>query len=174
MSFLGDNVLSLGYTPECKPTPSRTVREGVSFCTKGVRMPGTMPDEGKPILLLAMLNAGLSARSNAVLRLGRTPVTITDSTVLADFTEANFTGYTAVSLDPTEWQPATVTSHQANSTYGMAPIEWTCGATGNTIYNAYVEDPDSGKCLWAQALSTPRVLTNGDKLDVTEIFGLKN
>jgi len=137
-------------------------------------MPGTMPNEGKPILLNAMLNAGLAARTNVILRLGRTSVTISDATVLADFTEANFTGYTAVSLSPSNWQTATVTSNQANSTYGTVPVEWTCGATGNTIYNAYVEDPDSGKCLWAQALSSARVLTNGDKIQVTEIFGLKN
>ena len=106
------------------------------------------------------------------LRLGKNNITVGKSTVIGDFTEADFTGYAAVSIT---WGTVAVDgSHNAYS--DITPITFTrsSGATSNTIYTWYVTN-SAGSVLYAgRTLDTPIPMTvNGDQLTIslTELLG---
>lgn len=134
-------------------------------------MPLIIPNTGEIELLSKMLKAALSVDENYILKLYKTNLSITATTVAADMNaeEATFTNYAPVTLTRAGWGTPTTASNVASSTYGTA-ASWTCGATGNTIWGYYVLGATSGTLLWAEAFSSSRILTNGDVLNLTPIF----
>lgn len=86
-------------------------------------------------------------------RLYKTNITIAYGTVFADFVEADFTGYAAISLAGFS-TPATL-GHSAN-TAGTQLI-WTVGSTPtttNNIYGVYITDASNTKFYGAVAAAS--------------------
>ena len=137
-------------------------------------MPLVVPDSGELRLLDTLLKLALSTNENHILKLYRTDVTPTASSVPASFTEANFTGYAARTLTRSNWNSAVTVSNKAEASYGSTPQSWTCGTTGNTIFGYWVEGSTSNRCLWAERFSTSRVLASGDVLNITPKFTLSS
>lgn len=138
-------------------------------------MPLVVPDEGELQLLQKMLKVALSTDETYILKLYKVDYTPISTTAKTSFTEANFTGYAARTLTRANWSAGIVNgSSAAESSYGTTPQSWTCGTTGNTVYGYWVEGATSTKVLWAERLSTSRVLASGDILNLTPKFTLQS
>lgn len=136
-------------------------------------MPLVTPNQGELELLDKMLRDALVTNEDYVLKLYKNDYTPDDSSVEASFVEADFTNYVAVTLTRANWNPAVTNANgKAETSYGTSPISWTCGATGNTIYGYYVIGATSGVVLWAERFSVPRVMSNGNVLNLTPKFTL--
>jgi hypothetical protein len=130
-----------------------------------------IPNVGEIELLTKMLKTALSVDDKYILRLFKTDLTLSATTVAADLNaeEADFTNYVEVTLVRASWGTPTTVSNVASSTYATV-ASWTCGASGNTIHGYYVLGEGSGILLWAEEFSSPRTLTSGDILNLTPIF----
>jgi hypothetical protein len=81
-------------------------------------------------------------------------------TLVGDFVEANFAGYSFRSLHRTGWLPASQHSvQQARIQYGT-DLTWT-PAGNQTIYGYYVTNQPGTKVLWAHRFAAPRSIQSG-------------
>lgn len=92
-----------------------------------------------------------------------------NSSVLGDFTEANFTNYVQKTIARTDWsEPTTNASGSGESSVSVQ--SWTCGASGNTVYGYYVVGETSNIVLWAEKFDSARTLVNSSILNITPVF----
>mgnify|MGYP006280979447 CR=1 FL=1 len=130
-----------------------------------------VPDLGE-IELLTKLLKNTTDTENYILRLYQNNYTPIGSTVVGDFSEADFTNYTEKTIARGDWAaPSTVATKAESSVTAQS---WTCGATGNTIYGYYVVGSTSGVCLWAEKFAAQRILVDGDILNLTPKFNLSS
>jgi hypothetical protein len=123
---------------------------------------------GEVDLLDKMLKDALLVDEDYILRLYRNDYTPLSTSTTSDFTEANFTNYTAKTLTRASWSAASTVSNRAETSYSKQT--WTCGTTGNTIYGYYLVGATSGTLLWAEKFSLPRVLSNNETFGLTPKF----
>ena len=116
---------------------------------------------------------------NLVMRLCKNDVTPDEDTVLADFTEATFTGYAELVTDAADWAVATVgvsgTNHIVAS-HGEIEFVSTADSQDETIYCAYIATETSGIVIAANRFSDPQIanhiVNTGDKKTVTSTLTL--
>jgi hypothetical protein len=132
-------------------------------------MPLVIANVGECELLDKMLKDALSTDENYTLKLFKSNTTPSASSVAGDFSEADFTGYSAKTLTRAGWNAATTVSGKAKSVYGTTQ-SWTCGATGNTIYGYYIVGATSGTLFWAERFSAAKTLNDTDVLNITPNF----
>ena len=120
-----------------------------------------------------MLKDPLSVDENYTLNLFNNNHIITQDSVSADFTACIFTNYVAKTLTRANWNAATTISNEAVSEYSL-PLDWTCGATGDTIYGYWVEGATSGITLWAERFGVARTITENSILKLTPKFSLNS
>jgi hypothetical protein len=125
-----------------------------------------IPNVGECTLLDKMLKL---SDEDYTLKLYRTNTTLGDSTIVTDFTEANFTSYVSKSLTRANWGSAVVDSNIAKSTYS-AELSWTCGVTGGVVYGYWIVGATSGNLLYAEAMGASRTLADGDIIKITPEF----
>ena len=99
----------------------------------------SIPDEGEEDILDVIFATTL------VLRLFKNNLTPTNASVLSDFTEADFTGYAAITLTGGSW----TTTPGAPSIATYVAQTFTCSAAGaaQTIYGYYITRTSSGR-VW--------------------------
>lgn len=122
-------------------------------------------------LLLMTAMTGLAAYTGAKLHLYKNNITPTVNTVLADFTEADYTGYAAQTVT---WSPAYFDlARQAVSNGGLKLFTQT-GATGNDIFGCYLTDTAGTGLLWSSRLDDApfSLVVNGDTLPIAVVMGL--
>ncbi len=130
-----------------------------------------VPNASELILLEAMLSS-FGTGSELVLKLYKNDVTPSDSTnLVASFTEATFTGYSEVELDPAEWTYSTV-SNKAKAVYGASALSWTVTGAAHTVYGYYVTDQAETNVIWAERFLTPWVLATDDQPMLSPSFSL--
>lgn len=126
-----------------------------------------VPNNGELELLDKMLKDALSVNEDYILKLFGNDYTPDQSTTSTSLTEANFTNYAAKTLTRANWNSAVTVSNKAQSSYGSAPLTWTCGTTGDEVFGYWVEGATSGTVLWAERFATSRVLSSTDILNLT-------
>lgn len=130
-----------------------------------------VPNVGEVVLLGNMLAGG--TLENWTLKLFKNDKTPAEGDVAGDYTEADFTNYTAKTLtrsvSGSTWStPSTDGGGTTSSTYnGASPQSWTCGATGNTIYGYFVVGATSGTLIYAERFANARTLVENDVLNLT-------
>lgn len=110
--------------------------------------------------LTAILDAIISHYSgDFVIRLFQNNITPTQTTVLSDFTEADFNGYAFQNL--TSFGSSTLVGSTAITVATL--VNWTkaAGGTGNSIYGYYIQD-FSSNLLWAERDPSAPVNMNVD------------
>lgn len=137
-------------------------------------MPLTVPSIGELELLDRLLKDTLSQNEDYLLKLYQNNYSPDANSASGSFTAATFTNYAARTLTRAGWNSAVMNSGKAESSYSTAPLSWTCGASGNTLYGYWVEGSMSGKALWAEKFTTARVLASGDVLNLTPVFSLQS
>ena len=130
-----------------------------------------VPDAGE-LELLTKLLINTTDTENYLLRLYKNSYSPSGSTVIGDFTEADFTTYAEKTLARGDWASPSTVANKAESS--VTAQSWTCGASGNTVYGYYVVGATSGVCLWAEEFASPRILANGDILNLTPKFNLSS
>jgi hypothetical protein len=130
-----------------------------------------VPDLGE-IELLTKLLINTTDTEDYIVRLYQNNYSPSNTTVVGDFTEANFTNYTAKTIARSDWASPSTFATKAESS--VTAQSWTCGITGNTLYGYYVIGSTSGVCLWAEQFAASRILVDGDILNLTPKFTLSS
>lgn len=125
-------------------------------------MPQIVPREGS-LILMGAINDALNSMPSSQLRLFQNNFIPNDDSRLADFVEANFSGYSRVDLT---WGgfPILLGDGKAQITADQSPVTFSYngGLISNIVYGFYVADPTRGKVLWAQRFVGPRQLHFSD------------
>jgi hypothetical protein len=128
-----------------------------------------VPDLGE-IELLTKLLKNTTDTEDYIIRLYKNNYSPINTTVVGDFTEADFTSYAEKTVARGDWSSPSTVAIKAESS--VTAQSWTCGVTGNTVYGYYVVGATSGVCLWAEQFAAARVLADGDVLNLTPKFNL--
>jgi len=108
--------------------------------------------------LLDALDASQATRNTYVLHLYKTDTTIQQSMVIGDFTEANFTGYSAQNI--TDFGAAYINgSSKAESDAGLYSFIQTGTGVTNSVYGYYVTTA-GGALRWAERYAGAPVSMN--------------
>lgn len=121
------------------------------------------PDVGENLVLGMIVNK--TAPENLVLKLYQNNITPSDTDVAGTYTEANFTGYAAITLTGASWN-----APSAGTITYSAQQTFTCsGASSNNIYGYYVIQTTSGTLLYSERdASAPFAIANsGDAVKIT-------
>jgi hypothetical protein len=115
-----------------------------------------------------------TATANLRLHLFQNNYTPADGDTVANYTEANFTGYSPPILGP--WTPATIAAPRAVAT--CTPVLFAVGpvpTVGNQVYGYYVTDV-TGSLVWAERDPGAPVpmLNNGDQYRITPGFSYRS
>ena len=124
-----------------------------------------VPNEGEVYALEALV--GKTAATAPILCLFESNTTPAETDTVATYTEATFTGYSAITLTSASWNAATA---GAPSYIDYAQQTFTCSGAGSTnIYGYFIKSTTSAKLLWAERdASAPfPVTTSGDTVKVT-------
>lgn len=120
------------------------------------------PDVGENLALEMITNK--TAPQNLVLKLYKNNITPSDTDTAATYTEADFTGYSAITLTGASWGAA------SGGTIAYAQQTFTCsGASSNSIYGYFVIQTTSTVLLYSERdASAPfTVAVSGDAVKVT-------
>ncbi|BAQ16915.1 hypothetical protein [Methyloceanibacter caenitepidi] len=121
-------------------------------------------DRGEGLILEYLVNKGTP--EDLVLRLFKNDLTLLEATDENDFTEADFTGYAALTLTGANW---TVTDGDpAVATYAEQDFTSSANQTQQTIYGYYLTRLTGGEAVWAERLPTSQIIqNNGDRISIT-------
>jgi hypothetical protein len=117
--------------------------------------------------MLAVLKAGIVYK----IGLFKNNVTVVDTTVLADLTEADFSGYGAAQT-LVFGTPFTDGSGRGKMTAATITFTHSGGATANTVYGSFIKDSTTGKLLKAETWDTPFLMNTAGQfvtLDDSEL-----
>lgn len=120
---------------------------------------GILPAEGIADLLAYICTPSGGTAPDWQLRLWVNNLTPTYATVLADLTEATFTGYARKAIARATWGVPTVAAGCATILYGTAPQQWTVGAaTTEKVYGYALVDAIAGKLRFVQRLEAADIV----------------
>jgi len=126
-------------------------------------MPLKVPDIGELVILASWI-AGVAP--TIVMRLYQNNYTPVDASVLTDFTEATFSGYSAQGL--TMGSPVEVANKAVSTATTPCVFTHNGGGTANTIYGYYIHETVLNQLLWAERFGSSQIMTNnGDQISVT-------
>lgn len=126
---------------------------------------------GELKMLDLLLDNGHTSAENLTLKLYKTNVTPTATSTAGSFTEADFTGYSSVTLTSTSWGASTTVGGAASSTYGSAQV-FTSSGSAQTIYGYFIVGASSNALYWAELFSSSVTLNSGDSLSITPVITL--
>lgn len=124
-----------------------------------------LPNQGEQIALEAMV--GKTAGQNLILKLFKSNTTPAESDTEATYTEADFTGYSAITLTAANW---TFTSGDpSHIDYAQQTFTSSAGSQNQNVYGYYFVQATSGKLVWSERFSDGpyNIANSGDAIKVT-------
>ena len=124
-----------------------------------------LPNQGEQIALEAFV--GKTAGQNLVLRLFQSNTTPAETDTEATYTEANFTGYAAVTLTAANWSFAA--GEPSTLSYAQQTFTSTAGSQNQSVYGYYLTQVTSGKLVYSERFTDGpyTIVNNGDAIKVT-------
>jgi hypothetical protein len=121
-------------------------------------------NRGEGLALEYLVNK--SAPQNLVLRLYQNDKVPADTDTVSSYTEATFTGYSAITLTGANW---TVTDGDpATATYAEQSFTSSANQSVQTIYGYYLTRATGGELVWVERFSVPQAIQfNGDRISIT-------
>ena len=122
-------------------------------------------NEGEVIALKALLNH--TAGQNLVLKLFKSNTTPAEADTAGTYTEADFTGYSAITLTGSSW---TVTPGAPSSaSYAQQTFTSSADQSAQNVYGYFLVQTSSGTLVYAERFTgAPFVIqNNGDNIKVT-------
>lgn len=123
------------------------------------------PNSGKNLVAEMIVNK--TAAQNFVLKLFKSNTTPSNTDTAGTYTEADFTGYSAITLTGASW------SSNGSGVASYAQQTFTCSATSsNAIYGYFVVQTTSGVLVYAERdASAPfNIANNGDNIKIAPTF----
>lgn len=123
------------------------------------------PNEGEGAMLGMILNKVTPA--DVVLRLFQSNTTPAETDTTATYTEATFTGYSAITLTNANW---TITEGAPTyASYAQQTFTSSAGSQNQNVYGYYITNNAGTKVLWAERFSDGpyNIANNGDNIKVT-------
>lgn len=122
-----------------------------------------VPDQGENIALEALVNK--TAPQNLVLRLFQSNTTPAESDTEATYTEATFTGYSAITLTGASWGAASA----GTISFAQQTFTSSAGSQNQNVYGYYLTQVTSGKLVYAERFTDGpyNIVNNGDAIKVT-------
>ena len=122
---------------------------------------------GELIALKALVNH-TAQNENLVLKLFKSNTTPAEADVVGTYTEADFTGYAAVTLTGASW---VVTGNPI--TYAKQTFTSTAGSQNQPVYGYYLVRATGGELVYAERFTDGpyTIVNNGDKIEVTPSLG---
>lgn len=131
------------------------------------QQPLVAPNEGLADQLDYLLRAPISGVVPWLLILYLNDDLVLDqSTVYADLTEADFSGYSRVTLTRATWTEAVIESDAAVSTYGTDPVQWTASGSPQTLYGWAIITPVASVIRYIEPFPTPVTAAPGSPVGV--------
>lgn len=126
-----------------------------------------VPNVGENLMLAHALNK--TAPEDLTLKLYKSNTTPGETDTASTYTEADFTGYSSVSLTGTNW---TITNgNPTSAAYSQQTFQSSANQTPQTIYGYFVVGASSGTLYWAERFSSSQVIqNNNDTIKVTPVF----
>jgi len=129
------------------------------------------PNVGERTVLGGLVYYLNNIGSYSRIRLFKNNLTIDQNTVLADFTEADFSGYAEVSRN-TWTTPATDSDGNAYTQCASAVFQHNGGVTANTIYGWYLIDGNGDLVLGEKFAASKSMSTISDIITIApKIYG---
>lgn len=124
-----------------------------------------VPNNGEGDGLKAFLNH--TAATDPILRIFTNNITPAETDVAATYTEATFTGYSAITLTGSSW--SIVEGAPSEGSYAQQTFTSTAGAQNQSCYGYFVTRTTSGRIAWAERFSDGpyTIVNNGDNIKVT-------
>lgn len=121
------------------------------------------PNVGENLVLEALVNK--TAPQNLVLRLFQNNITPGESDTAGTYTEATFTGYSAITLTGASW----VSASEGSIAFAQQTFSSSAAQTTQNIYGYYLTQTSSGILMYAERFSDGPypVTNNGDQIKVT-------
>ncbi len=138
---------------------------------------GIVPDEGLADQLDDILSNDATLFAPWALILWTNDYVPTAATVVADLTEATFTGYSRRSLLAAGWSSPTIAGHAALSTHGTGPQVYTNGDGGPvTVFGTAYLDVIAGKLRKVQRFDPADIVAvdPGGTIAVTPEFSYRS
>lgn len=125
-----------------------------------------MPDNGEGDVLQYFVN--LAAPQNLVLHLFQNNITPAETDTAITYTEATFTGYSAITLTGASWG-APVEGAPSSISYAQQSFTSTAGAQNQNIYGVYLTRAVSGRIAYAERFTGApfNIANNGDIIKYT-------
>ena len=125
-----------------------------------------VPNAGEVIALEAFVNK--TAPANQSLRLYQSNTTPSETDTAASYTEATWTGYSAITLTGSSWGAASAGA-PSSIAYAQQTFTSTAGSQSQNNYGYYVTQAGSGTLMWAERFSDGpyQIVNNGDTIKVT-------
>jgi len=129
-----------------------------------------VPQQGEGIALEAL--AGKTAGQNLILKLFKSNTTPGATDTEATYTEANFTGYAAITLTAANW--VTTPGNPSSMAYAQQTFTSSAGAQNQPVYGYYLIQVSSGKLVWAERFTDGpyTIVNNGDAIKITPVITL--
>lgn len=124
-----------------------------------------LPNQGEGIALAALV--AKTAGQNLILKLFKNDYTPIETTLEANLTVADFTGYADQTLTAANW---TLTEGAPSDvTYPQCTFTSTAGSQNQPVYGYYLVQVTSGKLVWAERFTDApyTIVNNGDAIKVT-------
>ena len=134
-----------------------------------------VPDEGLGEALDTLVKLALTSDQPLQLRLAVNDLVPQRTTVLADYTEATFAGYSRRTLNRADWQLAFVEeNHEARTILAAGPQLFNPTETGETVYVVLIVDPGIEVVRYQKRLATPREVIDGVPFAVNPVITLES
>lgn len=120
------------------------------------------PNVGEVTALEAWLKGG-----NHVLRLFKSNTTPAEGDTAGSYTEADFTGYSAITLTGSSW--SVTGGAPSSATYAQQTFTSSAGSQNQNVYGYYITQVTTGTLMLAERFSDGpyNIANNGDNIKVT-------
>ena len=122
-----------------------------------------VPDVGENVILEAIVNR--TAPQNLVLRLFQSNTTPAEGDTAGTYTEATFSGYSAITLTGASWAAAS----GGSIAFAQQTFTHNGGGVSNAIYGYYLTQLGSGILVWAErdATAPVTIANNTETIKIT-------
>ncbi|MES2181019.1 MAG: hypothetical protein V4493_02850 [Pseudomonadota bacterium] len=129
-----------------------------------------VPNNGEGDALAYYVNK--SAPQDLVLKLFKNNYTPVEGSVASDFTEADFTGYSALTLTGASW--AVTEGAPSHADYAQQTFSSSAGSQNQNVYGYYLVRATSGRIAHAERFADGpyNIVNNGDQVKVTPVITL--
>lgn len=128
-------------------------------------MPVIIPDLGEVEMLRWTLWPDGTRPTHLSVMLFKSEGPIHRSSVIGDFEEADFAGYSRFDIAWDGWTNPAIVGQSAVSIWATEPVVFTCSAGAQTVYGYLVVPPDGSVAIWGEVFEEP--------IDVTPSNGVR-